>query len=74
MQWFYRKKRWTAAVLLAVLALTAVPENKGGGMPAEKSPALTAWWGTLYPKFCFARGEAGRKVKLSFRLAELLDW
>lgn len=75
MEWFYNKKRGMAAFLLAVLALTFV--YAGGeetAPPPGENPALTAWWGTLYPKFCFAQGEPGRKVKISFRLAELLDW
>ena len=42
---------------------------------------LTAWWGTLYPEFCYSQlpenaGETGGKpkVKISFWLAHVLDW
>ena len=40
-------------------------------------PQMYAWWGTLYPEFCFEKGEdAGesKTVKLSFWLAKALDW
>lgn len=42
---------------------------------------LTAWWGTLYPQFCYAEipeSEDGPqrkpKVKISFWLAHVWDW
>jgi hypothetical protein len=49
---------------------------------------MTAWWGTLYPKFCFAQKEqensAGQakeegeetysRPKISFYLAKFFDW
>lgn len=42
---------------------------------------LTAWWGTLYPQFCYAEipeSEDGTqrkpKVKISFWLAQVWDW
>ena len=52
------------------------------------APAL-AWWGVIYPEFCFAKtnsetseeskgGEpvslAGKSLKISFWLAKALDW
>ena len=41
--------------------------------------AVTAWWGTLYPKFCFSQfpeENKGQKddIKISFWLAQALDW
>ena len=35
---------------------------------------LTAWWGTLYPKFCFSETASGSEVKISFWLAKVLGW
>lgn len=35
---------------------------------------LTAWWGTLYPKFCFSETSSGSEVKISFWLAKVLGW
>ena len=42
----------------------------------DPSPSLTAWWGSLYPKFCYAETpehetSSSHPVKISFRLAEL---
>lgn len=41
------------------------------------APAL-AWWGTMYPQFCFAEKSVedteGREVKISFWLAKHLEW
>ncbi len=36
-----------------------------------------AWWGTIYPEFCFEEGEEEEEtkpVKVSFWLAKALDW
>lgn len=41
------------------------------------NPQLYAWWGTIYPEFCFEKGEdtdETKPVKLSFWLAKALDW
>lgn len=40
-------------------------------------PQFYAWWGTLYPEFCFEKGgdtDESQSVKLSFWLAKALDW
>lgn len=34
---------------------------------------LYAWWGTLYPKFCFSERKNG-KLKISFWVAKAFDW
>ncbi len=38
--------------------------------------AVSAWWGTIYPKFCFADAKKDGKdsVKISLWLAQALDW
>ena len=45
----------------------------------QEQTAVTAWWGTLYPKFCFSQlptEDKGKKddIKISFWLAQALDW
>lgn len=46
-------------------------------IPEFYNPQLYAWWGTIYPEFCFEKGEdtdETKPVKLSFWLAKALDW
>ena len=61
----------TGATLTALLA-AALPEKHLPEPPAE-APVL-AWWGSIYPEFCFAEKpeEEGGKIKTSFWLAELI--
>ena len=33
-----------------------------------------AWWGTMYPEFCFSEGSGDSPRKISFWLAEVLEW
>jgi hypothetical protein len=38
---------------------------------------MTAWWGTLYPEFCFSdipEGSERTDIKISFWLARVLNW
>lgn len=40
-------------------------------------PKVYAWWGTIYPEFCFEKVEdngENKPVKISFWLAKALDW
>lgn len=69
-----------AAGMVGVLLAETVParvlkivENR------QEQTAVTAWWGTLYPKFCFSQLPAENKekkddIKISFWLAQALDW
>lgn len=69
-----------AAGMLGVFLAETVParvhkivENR------QEQTAVTAWWGTLYPKFCFSQlptEDKGKKddIKISFWLAQALDW
>ena len=42
---------------------------------AAASRRLVAWWGTLYPQFCFEGDpEHAKGVKVSFWLAKVLNW
>lgn len=71
MEWLKdRKNRLTVSVLAAMAAAVLVA---GCVRLPDFSPAA-AWWGTMYPEFCFAEGREEGPRKISFRLAELLDW
>ena len=49
-------KRFFVSVLLAAWLTCA------GAEAAAEGPVLLAWWGTIYPDFCFVNGEmAGAK-------------
>ncbi len=77
-----KKKRLVISVLAAGLAVLL-------GVSCQDSfsaSRYTAWWGTLYPRFCFSQiqepkgdGKPGKEssedhVKISFWLAKALDW
>lgn len=68
MRWLKERKYriWIslAAGLAGIIVMTAVPGDS----------LLTAWWGTLYPKFCFSETSSGSEVKISFWLAKVLGW
>ena len=52
-------------------------EDNTHNIPEFYNPQLYAWWGTIYPEFCFEKGEdtdETKPVKLSFWLAKALDW
>lgn len=57
---------------------TAFPEKVEYFVQIQKAPEqMTAWWGTLYPKFCFSEipeGVEEKDVKISFWLARVLNW
>jgi hypothetical protein len=80
---------------LLVIAYPVKSSERSTVCPAGSSQAgisaysgTTAWWGTLYPKFCFAQKEqensAGQakeegeetysQPKISFYLAKFFDW
>ncbi len=75
-----RKQRMTVSLLAGMLAAMLMV----GGTDYQKEPGVLAWWGTLYPRFCFAERQdegtkeegkdTGHKVKISFWLAKALDW
>ena len=56
MNWL--RKSWCRAVLAAVAGMvfvSAVPKTGETGKKEPLTVQYTAWWGTLYPRFCFAR-------------------
>lgn len=74
-----RMHRLELSVMAGMLAVSLA-----GGQPKP----LLAWWGTMYPKFCFAEGfgesaeenrgiserNLDKPLKISFWLAKALDW
>lgn len=66
-----------AAGLVGAFLVNAVPERTEYTENIYREQAqITAWWGSLYPKFCFAEKPENikEKVKISFWLAQVLDW
>ena len=60
-----------AALALLLAALLAADRQ-----PAADRNMLSAWWGTMYPKFCFQNTitEKPEEIKVRFWLAKALDW
>lgn len=89
---FVYRKRYTRRKLAGKIAATLAAGMAGvvlaGTMPEhvqnfvekrQEQTAITAWWGTLYPKFCFSQippeyKEKKDDIKISFWLAQALDW
>ena len=69
-----------AAGLAGILLAVTVPDRMQQIVQKKQEQAVvTAWWGTLYPKFCFSRFPAENKdkkddIKVSFWLARVIDW
>ena len=76
-----RRNRILVAILAGMLAASGVSGDLSALSRQEPSPSLTAWWGSLYPKFCYAETpdapsgaeRSTRPRKLSFRLAKASD-
>lgn len=78
------KKRKNRIILSAAAGIMAAVLSAGGFRLPDT--AAQAWWGSIYPDFCFARPlqteeenkekdqTAENKVKISFWLAKALDW
>lgn len=69
----------TAGILGVVLAGTLPEHIQKIAENRQEQTAVTAWWGTMYPKFCFSQFPEENKdkkenVKISFWLAQALDW
>lgn len=102
MKWLYGKKinekgllpwmkdKRNRIMISALAGLTAAGIMGGGICEPYPGKAPLAWWGSIYPEFCFARpaeneeeteadegvaGENGEQPpRLSFWLAKALDW
>lgn len=69
-----------AAGMAGVVLAGTMPEHIQNFVEKrQEQTAITAWWGTLYPKFCFSQippeyKEKKDDIKISFWLAQVLDW
>lgn len=79
MEW----KKWFIALIVGMagaVIVNTVPQNVQCRMRTqmEETRPITGWWGTLYPKFCFAElpedTDEQEDVKISFWLARVFDW
>lgn len=69
----------TAGLAGILLAVTVPDKIQQTVQCRQEQAAVTAWWGTLYPKFCFSRfpsEDKGKKddIKISFWLARVINW
>lgn len=81
MEVFKNRRRRIFLSLAAALAFTAAVQitQKPNLARTAQPEIVMAWWGTMYPDFCFSEKpgsayEKGKKVKISFWLAKHLDW
>ena len=82
-----RKRRRALAAVCAAALLGAGLGNHLPDLAAAYPAGMTAWWGTIYPDFCFVKktadsgkesgqlknGGQRRQIKISFFLGELLQ-
>ena len=69
-----KKSRRVPFALTAVILAGSTWERRTAG---DRQPQFYAWWGTIYPEFCFEKVEdngENKPVKISFWLAKALDW
>lgn len=71
MEWLKNKKNRLAVSLFAAMAAAVLV---AGGIRDGAHTGVMAWWGTMYPEFCFAREEEDSPRKIGFWLAEVLEW
>ena len=74
-----RKHRVQASILAGMLALALL----GGSVPGSHTPGVMAWWGSIYPEFCFSETDRyntdsekilpEQKPKISFWLAKAFE-
>lgn len=74
-----RKKR----IFISLLAGAAGAVLAAGGFTIPVGTGAAAWWGTMYPEFCFSDsgdreedgdGAENNRPRISFWLAKALDW
>ncbi len=68
-----KRTGWIILLVAMILAGSILEKNFAG----SRQPQVYAWWGTIYPEFCFEKVEdngENKPVKISFWLAQALDW
>lgn len=81
MEWLKNKIHRFAVSILTGMVAVLLACGSGGD---KCIPEITAWWGVLYPGFCFSgkkaeidKNEEAKEqvdIKISFWLAKALDW
>lgn len=71
MEWLKNRKN---RLLVSIFAAMAVAMLVAGETGYGHGSRPLAWWGTMYPKFCFAESREEEPRKIGFWLAEVLDW
>ena len=67
------KKAGGFLLLTAVILAGSTWERRTAG---DRQPQFYAWWGTIYPEFCFEKAEdngENKPVKISFWLAKAIE-
>lgn len=68
-----KRTGWIILLVAMILAGSTWEKN----LASSRQPQVYAWWGTIYPEFCFEKVEdngENKPVKISFWLAQALDW
>lgn len=81
MEWLKNIRHRLAVSVLAGLLAVSLMQGTAGERCGQE---MTAWWGVLYPGFCFSgkqqeaeeEEDDGKpvRIKISFWLAKALDW
>ncbi len=58
-------------IQVAIVAGTACSFAFGKCCSGRTAPGVVAWWGSLYPQFCFSQTD--QKPKISFWLAKAIE-
>lgn len=68
-----RRNKWMLSIItgLLLVSLSNVNVKEFQSRYTEK-PQIVAWWGTLYPDFCFAEGVKEKGWETKFWLKEFL--
>lgn len=74
-----RKSLWHSLCISVCAGLLAAFWSGQGTIEKATIPAAVpggqlAWWGTLFPWFCFQDTAEKGKPEISFWLAKVLDW
>ena len=64
-----RFHRWTLSVMAGMFA--AILLTGTGGNFGQTN--VTAWWGSIYPAFCFSEIDKSEQPKISFWLAKAFE-
>lgn len=61
--------KWMLSIVTGLLAALLVTGVNGD----FRQSSVTAWWGSLYPSFCFSEVDRSEQPKISFWLAKAFE-